>query len=294
MDRRKFLKQAAAAGTLAVSPINLTSFKRPQKKYISDKVILGKTGIEVSRLAIGTGTNGWGGDSDQNRELGIKGLVSLLQSGYERGVYFWDSADQYGTHPHLKEALKYLPREKIVILTKTHASTEKEMKADLERYRKEIGTDYLDILLLHYIRDKDWPEKKAGAMNVISRAREDGIVKAHGVSCHTLEALKTAAKTDWVQVDLARMNPRGVRMDAAVPVVAEVLEDMKASGKGVIGMKILGAGQLSTEVDECLSYALSRDYLDCFTIGINNKQELKDLEKRVPKASLIITDARQQ
>jgi aryl-alcohol dehydrogenase-like predicted oxidoreductase len=286
MDRRDFLKSTATAGALAMTPMNLSTLKVPQKKYISDKVRLGNTGLEVSRLAIGTGTNGWAGNSNQTRELGIKGLASLLQFGFERGVYFWDSADQYGTHPHLKEALKYIPREKVVILTKTHASTEAEMKADLDRFREEIGTDYIDVMLLHLMMDEDWPDKKAGAMNIISRAREDGIIKSHGVSCHTLKALKTAARTDWVQVDLARINPRGMVMDATVPVVTEVLRDMKTSGKAVMGMKIIGAGKLSAEIDECLSYVLSLNYVDCFTIGIQSQTQLKDLETRMPEASL--------
>lgn len=286
MDRRDFLKGATAAGALAMAPIRLSGMKVAEKKYISDKVMLGNTGIEVSRLAIGTGTNGWAGNSNQTRELGIKGLASLLQAGFERGVYFWDSADQYGTHPHLKEALKYIPREKVVILTKTHASTEEEMKADLDRFRQEIGTDYIDVMLLHLMMDEDWPDKKAGAMNVISQARADGVIRSHGVSCHTLRALKTAAKTDWVQVDLARINPRGMVMDATVPVVTEVLQDMKNSGKAVMGMKIFGAGKLSHEVDECLSYVLGLNYVDCFTVGIQNISQLKDLEVRVPEANL--------
>ncbi len=95
-------------------------------------------------------------------------------------------------------------------MTKTSASTEKEMRAELDRYRREMGTDYIDILLLHCMLDADWPERKKGAMAVISEAREKGIVRTHGTSCHTLEALKTAARTPWVQVDLARINPAGV------------------------------------------------------------------------------------
>ena len=288
MDRRHFIKSATVAGTIAFTPFNLNSLSLVKKKKISDRVMLGNTGIEVSRLAIGTGTNGWAGTSNQTRELGIRGLARLLQEGYSMGVTFWDSADQYGTHPHLKEALKYVPREKVAILTKTHATTEDEMKSDLDRFRQELGTDYIDVMLLHLMRDENWPEIKAGAMNVISRAREDGIIRSHGVSCHTLKALKTASKTDWVQVDLARINPAGMVMDATVPVVTEILKEMKSSGKAVMGMKIIGAGKLTTEIDKCLQFALSQEYIDCFTIGIENLQQLKDLQKRIPQASLFV------
>ncbi|MFW5831732.1 MAG: aldo/keto reductase, partial [Prolixibacteraceae bacterium] len=256
------------------------------KKYASDTIALGKTGINVSRLAMGTGTRGFGNSSNQTRKLGLKGLANLLRTAYDEGVYFWESADQYGTHPHMKEALKGVDREKVVLLTKTHAKTEAEMKADLDRYRREIGTDYIEIVLLHALTNPQWNENRKGAMEYLARAREDGIIKAHGVSCHSLGALKTAADEPWVQVDLARMNPAGVRMDDKVPVVSGVLKKMKDQGKGVIGMKILGAGHLSNKVDEALQYALAQDYMDCFTIGSESIGQFKDLTKKIPASSV--------
>src|SRR5581483_4419934 len=148
------------------------------------------------------------------------------------------------------------------------------------------GTDYIDILLLHCMMDGDWPERKKGAMNVISEAREKGIVRTHGTSCHTLEALKTAARNPWVQVDLARINPAQVAMDAEPNTVISVLREMKAAGKGVIGMKILGAGRLRNRADECLQYALALDCVDCFTIGAESRAEMLDLVKKIPAASV--------
>jgi len=286
MDRRNFVIRASAvAGLIAMRPFGFAANSGSHKKTISDRIPLGKTGIEVSRMAIGTGTNGWGKNSNQTRQLGIAGLAALLKAGFDMGVNFWDSADQYGTHPHLKEALKSVPREKIVILSKTHASSEKEMNADLDRFRKELGTDYIDIVLLHCMISKNWPTEKKGAMDVLSRAVENKVIRAHGVSCHSLDALKSAAASPWVQIDLARINPRGAVMDADVPTVVNVLKGMKQSGKIIMGMKIFGAGQLSNQVDECLKYALAQEYMDCFTIGVENLDQLKDLSRRVPMAS---------
>jgi predicted aldo/keto reductase-like oxidoreductase len=296
MDRRTFVKNASATAGLAVlAPLGLQAISirgsensiqlATGKKLISDKVVLGSTGIQVSRLAVGTGSNGWGGNSNQTRQLGIKGLADLLQGAYDKGVYFWDSADQYGTHPHLNEALKRLPREKIVILSKTHASTEEEMHKDLDRFRKEIGTDYLDIILLHCMTNKNWPEHKKGAMKVLSEAKEKKLIRAHGVSCHTLEALQSAAESPWVQIDLARINPAGVAMDADVSTVVGVLRQMKQSGKVIMGMKIFGDGKLINRKDECIRYALAQDYMSCFTIGLESQDQLIDLEKRLPALS---------
>lgn len=287
MKRRNFLKSGAAvAGTLLFDAFPYHAFAGTVKKHASDTVILGNTGIKVSRLAMGTGTSGYGGSSNQSRKLGLQGLANLLRTGYDNGIYFWESADQYGTHPHLKEALKAVDRDKVVLLTKTHAQTEEQMKADLDRYRKEIGTDTIDIVLLHALTDPQWNQNRRGAMDYLERARQDGIIKAHGVSCHSIGALKTAADEPWVQVDLARMNPAGLVMDDEVPVVASVLKKMKAQGKGIIGMKILGAGRLSNKVDEALQYALAQEYMDCFTIGSESTDQLNDLIKKIPAASV--------
>ena len=287
MKRRTFLRHSlAAAGAMTFTSSWYGMHAAASKKYVSDRVVLGNTGIEVSRLAMGTGTNGWNKQSNQTRKLGLKGLADLLQAAYDDGVFFWDSADQYGTHPHLKEALKYVPREKVVILTKSRATTEKEMKADIDRFRKELNTDYIDIMLLHDMERGDWPQYKKAAMEVLSEARESGIIRAHGVSCHTFPALQSAAASDWVQVDLARINPFGVIMDDKVPKVVEVLRQMKSQGKGIIGMKIFGAGKLVDKKDECLQYTLSQNYIDCFTIGQESRTQFSDLVKRVPEASV--------
>ena len=123
-------------------------------------------------------------------------------------------------------------------------------------------------------------------MRCLCEAKEKGIIRAHGVSCHTLGALKTAAATDWVEVDLARLNPIGAHMDADPATVISVLRDMKSKGKGVIGMKILGQGDLRNEVDKALQYALAQDVLDCFTIGAENQDELAGLLSKIPPASI--------
>jgi predicted aldo/keto reductase-like oxidoreductase len=287
MKRREFFKfTAATIGTLTFPSLRKLLANRVKHKYASDIVTLGKTGIQVSRLAMGTGTSGFAHRSNQTDELGIKGLADLLHEAYKEGINFWDSADAYGTHPHLKEALKRVPREKVVILTKTHATTASEMKSDLDRFRKEIGTDYLDIVLLHLMRDAQWPAIKQGAMEVLSKAREDGVIRAHGVSCHTLGALEAAANSDWVQVDLARINPEGAQMDADVPTVSNVLKKMHKDGKGIVGMKIFGGGRLTRQVDKCLKYVLGLDFVDAFTIGQESHREMHDLLKRIPAASI--------
>ena len=248
-------------------------------------ITLGPDKIRLTRLAMGTGTKGRGGTTNQTRQLGIQGLADLLEFGVDNGLNYFDTADAYGSHPDVKEALKRVAREKVVIMTKTRSRTADQMRADLDRFRQELGTDYLDMVLLHAEMNPNWPELRAGAMEVLSEARQKGIVRTHGISCHSIGALRTAAKTDWVHVDLARINPASILMDDDPATVISVLREMKAAGKGVIGMKIFGEGQLRDRPDEMLRHVLGLDCVDCFTIGVETREELADLLKRIPANS---------
>jgi 1-deoxyxylulose-5-phosphate synthase len=280
MNRRSFLRSTlGAAGVLATGPLQPVWGARTRKA--GDIVLLGPDKIRLTQLAIGTGTRG----GRPQKALGVQGLADLLHFGYDQGLFWWDTADSYRTHPHVREALTRIPREKVTILTKTRAQTAGEMRADLDRFRQELNTDYLDIVLLHACRSPRWPEERKGAMEVLGEAREKGVVRTHGTSCHSLEALQAAARSPWVRVDLARINPAGMMMDAPPDEVLKVLRQMKAAGKGIMGMKILGEGGLRDRVDECLRFALSLDCVDCFTIGPENRAELADLIKRIPAAA---------
>jgi aryl-alcohol dehydrogenase-like predicted oxidoreductase len=286
MKRREFLVRAtygAGAAWLTTKGFEVGVRALPRKFTAMDTVVLGKTGIQTSRLAMGTGTVGVGHHSHQTA-LGVKGLSELLLAGYDQGLRFFDSADSYGSHPHVAEALKHVPRDKVTVLTKTWARDPATARADLDRFRKELGTEYIDICLMHCLTEGDWTERYRGVMDVLSEAKEKGIIRAHGCSCHSLEALRAAAKSPWVEVDLARMNPIGSYMDAHPETVLGVLREMKAAGKAIVGMKILGAGDMRTRQDEALNYALSLGVLDAFTIGAENKAEQQDLIRRIAAA----------
>src|SRR6478609_6787851 len=255
----------------------------PRKFTAADTVVLGKTGIKTSRLAMGTGTVGVGHHSHQTA-LGIKGLSDLLLNGYDHGLRFFDAADSYGSHPHVAEALKHVQRDKVTVLSKSWARDPATMRADLDRFRKEPGTDYIDVFLMHCLTEGDWTERFKGVMDVLSEAKQKGSIRAHGCSCHSIGALRAAAASPWVEVDLARINPIQSNMDADPATVLGVLKQMKASGKAVVGMKILGAGDMRNRQDEAFKYALSLGVLDAFTIGAENRNEQEDLIRRIAAA----------
>jgi predicted aldo/keto reductase-like oxidoreductase len=287
MKRRDFLKTAAVgagAAWLGTSPLETLFAEGTPRFSATDIVTLGKTGIQTSRLGCGTGTVGVNRGSHQTA-LGIQGLADLLWQGYDNGLRFFDTADSYGSHPHVAAALKRVPREKVTIMTKSWAREPKQMLADIDRYRKELNTDYLDLLMMHCLTENNWTARFRPVMDAVSEAQAKGLIRAHGCSCHKLGALREAAKSPWVQVILSRINPIGSYMDADPTTVVATLTEARASGKGIIGMKILGQGDMRTRQDEALKYALSLGILDAFTIGAENAHEQNDLIRRIAAVS---------
>jgi len=289
MQRREFLRHGVATlGAAATLTTNVTlaqSTPLTRKYNAHDDVILGRTGIRTSRLAMGTGTIGGGKHSNQTR-LGTDKFVRLLAEGYhQNGLRFFDTADSYGSHPYVAAALREVPRDKVTVLTKTDTRDPDGVRADLDRFRKELGVDYIDIVLIHCVTEDDWTTRYRGAMDVLSEAKQKGIIRAHGVSCHSIEALRAAAASPWVEVDLVRLNPVGAHMDDHPDTVVQVIEEMRKQGKGIVGMKILGQGAMRERPSDALKYALGTQVLDAFTIGAESQLEQNDLVTRIAAAA---------
>jgi aryl-alcohol dehydrogenase-like predicted oxidoreductase len=291
MLRRDFLRRSArtlGAAFLAKNAVARAALldpdPLPQKFTAQDEVVLGHTGIRTSRLAMGTGTIGYGGNSNQTR-LGTAPLTTLLLNGFhENGLRFFDSADSYGSHPYVAAALKQLPRDKVTVLTKTDTRDPAGVRADLDRFRRELGVDHIDIVLIHCVTEADWTTRYRGVMDVLSEAKQKGVIRAHGVSCHSLQALRAAAASSWVEVDLVRLNPIGSHMDADPDSVIGVIKQMRTQGKGIVGMKILGQGDLRDRAPEAIRYALGTGVLDAFTIGAESQKEQNNLVQRIAAA----------
>jgi len=292
MNRREFLK----AGLAGVAGLSLggkaLANMRPDEWHsvngvFLDKVKLGNTGLVVPRLAMGTGTVGTNKSSNQTRK-GMDFFVKMALHAYERGMRYYDMADMYGSHQYVAQALKKVPRENVILQSKlwTYADgTDRvqPVREDIDRFRLEIGTDYIDILLMHCIMDGKWPQNRTHYMEGFARAKEDGIVKTIGLSCHSLDALAAAVDNPWVDVILARLNPFQTIMDGTPEVVNELLGKAKANGKGIIGMKIFGEGKhiTATEREQSLAYAVKQSNLDCMTVGMESEAQIDDAVNRV-------------
>ncbi len=289
--RRAFLVKSATG--LAFASAIPAIFPQPAlgnsiNNEIIDSVALGKTGLQVSRIAIGTGTKGWKRESDQTRP-GIKKFVDLSRYCYDKGIRFFDAADMYGSHTYVGEALKVLPRENITVLSKIMTYTREgwyepePFEKCFDRFRQELNTDYIDIFLMHCMLNGQWPIENRYYMDAMSKAKQQGLIKAVGVSCHNFEAMVEAASNPWVDVLLARINPNSIRMDETPEKVMQVLEIARKNGKGVIGMKIFGCGDLvkEDERERSLNYAVRSANIHCLTLGIDTKEQVDDNVNRV-------------
>jgi predicted aldo/keto reductase-like oxidoreductase len=169
-------------------------------------------------------------------------------------------------------------------MTKSDTRDAAGLRRNLDRYRRELGTDMIDIVLIHCVTEGDWTTRYRGAMDVLSEAKEKGVIRAHGCSCHTIEALRAAAASPWVEIDLVRLNPIGSHMDADPSTVLKEIKKMRADGKGIVGMKILGQGDLRDRPAEAIRYALSTNVLDAFTIGAESRKEQDGLTQMIAAA----------
>jgi aryl-alcohol dehydrogenase-like predicted oxidoreductase len=289
INRRAFIKTGVfglAGISVLQSGIAGVNHCLPPKTLV-DRVRFGESGLTVSRIAMGTGTKGYNKASNQTR-LGMNAFVKLAHHAYERGIRFYDTADGYGSMPYVGEAVKTLPREHVTLLCKMwtweDGSDRKESVAgNIDRYRQELGTDYIDILFMHCMTEGDWNKTRTHYMDGFSKAKEDGIVKAVGVSCHHIDALREAAVNPWVDVIMARINPFGTIMDGTPEEIKTILATAKENGKGIVGMKIFGEGKHITdhEREQSIRFALTEGNLHCMTLGLESVAQMDDAIERV-------------
>ena len=298
MKRREFLARSIAGmGGLLLGAGSTNAAGQTSATFDPyERVPLGKTKIMVSRVGFGTGMRGGNRQSNHTR-MGAEKFDALATGCYERGIRLYDVADLYGTHPFLAGALKKMRREDYVITSKIwwrRGGIPEPERPDadvvVERFLKELNTDYLDLILLHCVVSADWPDELDGYMNVLAKLKKKGLIRAHGVSCHSLAALARCVKEPWVDSVHARINPFAVKMDVRtveeIPKVEAVLKAMRRQGKAVVGMKIIGEGEFRNSDerrDKSIKYALKSGCVDAMVVGFEKIEEIDDFAARVRK-----------
>jgi aryl-alcohol dehydrogenase-like predicted oxidoreductase len=294
MQRREFLRRSVlAASAVAVCGPWLRAAETTPKTFDPyGSITLGKTKIKTSRFCLGTGMRGGNRQSNHTR-MGREKFEALIRESFDRGTRLYDLADLYGTHPYVVPALKGIQRDRFQIVSKIWfrdgGIPEKERPdADVvvERFVKEMGTDYIDLVLLHCVTSGKWNEELRKQMDILAKLKDKGMVRGHGVSCHSLEALKVCIDEPWVDSVHARINPFKMSMDGPVEDVVPVLQKIHASGKGVVGMKIVGEGRLRDDVGkraESVKYVLGLGCVDVLNVGCESMAEVDDLAALVRK-----------
>jgi predicted aldo/keto reductase-like oxidoreductase len=272
---RKGLKADAAHGIDSSLVID-RSIKSP-----TDHVRLGKSGLKVSLVGIGTGTMGYGHSSRQTR-LGEEEFTRLIRHSLDQGINFFDLADAYGSHALFSKAMKGVPRDRYIIQTKTDNRDPQGAREEITRFLSELETTYIDSLIIHCVTASDWTTRYRGVMDVLEEAKQQGKIRACGVTCHSFEALQAAEASDWVQINQVRWNPRAAHMDGDVETVRSLFSTMRAKGQGMIGMKVVGQGDIvngdrAVSPADCFRFQVESGVVDAFVVGVEKTEHVDQL-----------------
>ena len=252
-------------------------------------VTLGKSGLKTTLLGMGTGFSGYNRSSNITR-AGV--AESLIRQAYEKGIRFFDCADSYGTHPYAAAALKGIPRENYTLSSKIWLSQGGIPEPDrpdanivIDRFRKELKTDYLDLVQIHCMTDPKWTDKHKKQMDILENLKAKEVIRAHGVSVHSLEAMEACIDSPWVDVIHVRINPFGESMDRKdAAEVTPVMEKLHKSGKGIIGMKLIGNGSFRNDtdkIDDSLKYVLGLGTVNSIIVGFEMPEQIDNYIGRV-------------
>ncbi len=282
VSRRAFLKTSLAAGTLA--SVGTLPSQAAAARTATDTVTLGKSGVQVTRLAFGTGS----ANGQVQAALGQQEFSRLVHYAYDHGIRFFETAESYMTPGMLGEALKPFPRDSYKLMTKVTTDEGVDPAQRFDEMRRTHKADYFDIMLLHWQHTSGWPAETARWQDGVLEAQQKKIVRSRGASVHGLPALRQMPGNKWLEVAMIRMNHNGTRMDgptyadASYPNhVGEVLEhvhQVKRDGMGVISMKLVGDGTFTRHEDRAaaMRYAFQTAKIDCATVGFKNTQEIDE------------------
>lgn len=290
INRREFLERSACvAGALMLT--SRSSLGARAKKTAADQVALGNTGLRLSRLGMGTGSN----SGNVQYALGKDAFTNLVHYAYDQGITYFDCAQSYRTFEWIGDAIKGLPREKVFIQSKVPGKPEKVLET-IDNHRKVFKTDYVDSLLIHCMVKDKWTDDYKRIMDAFDEAKQKKWILSKGVSCHSLPALRGATASPWTEVHLVRVNPQAKHIDGMEetwdkpgsdlnPVLAEI-QAMHAKGRGIIGMKIIGNGDFKNAEDRerSIRYAMSRPELNSIVVGFKSREEVDEAIMRVNRA----------
>ena len=300
-NRREFLTALSLGTGYMMFSAPLTACSRANSTDPFQLVKLGNSGLKTTLLGMGTGVHGYRRASNLTRQ-GIDESLEVFRHAYDVGIRMFDCADNYGTHPLMAEAFQYIPREEVTVISKIwerEGSLPEPERPDadivVERFLKELQTDYIDLVQIHCMVDGDWTNVYQRQMDILEDLKSKGKIKAHGVSVHTMEAMKSALASSWVDVIHVRINPYGIAMDLPEPEeVISVINQLHDSGKGVIGMKLIGGGKYKEDgekIDNAVKFVMGMPSVDMITVGFDTADQIDNYSARMMQALTEIYEA---
>lgn len=235
-----------------------------------EKVLLGNTNIEVSRLCFGSLTM-----TPFQANLSVKEGAYLIEYAFNKGINFLDTAEIYNNYSYIREALKGIKREEYVIASKTYAYTKEMAKESLDKALKELDTDYIDIFLLHEQESIHTIKGHFEAIEYFLKAKQAGKIRSIGISTHRISGALAAKEFEEIQLIHPIVNKLGIGIaDGSIEEMLKVLKDLHQQGKGIYGMKPLGGGHLIKSYKEAFNFVKNIDYLDSIAIGMQSIEEI--------------------
>jgi aryl-alcohol dehydrogenase-like predicted oxidoreductase len=280
-SRRDFLKTSLAVGTIgsvATLPMHASTPKA------TDVVSLGKSGMRVTRLAFGTGSN----NGHVQSSLGQQEFTRLIHYAYDRGIRFFETSESYTTPAMLGEALKAFPRDSYQLMSKVTTDEGVDPMKRFDEMRRTSQTEYFDIMLLHWQHTSDWVSKTSRWQDGVLEAQSKKLIHTRGASVHGQPALRQMPGNKWLEVAMIRMNHKGTRMDGPnydegshpdqVNVVVDHVKRIKSEGIGIISMKLCGDGEFTRHEDRqaAMRFAFKNAGIDCAAVGFKSTQEIDE------------------
>lgn len=238
--------------------------------------------MKVSKLGFGTYDFG----VEANRIAPEEG-GRILTAAFKLGVRFWDTSDDYGSHPHVACALEEVPRKEVVVSTKTSAHTRPAAAKSLERSLKELGTDYVDIFFLHYVK-ADWVDDCRRVLRELTDSKASGRARAIGLSTHSVKVASAAAAFEDADVVLAvcskakeailsNLRENVPLEDGLMEEMLDAVRSIHAAGKGTVAMKVLGTGApaLVKAYRSSIASVSKLGFVDALLIGMKDLEQVK-------------------
>lgn len=297
LDRRNFLKNTfTSLSCVTVSPRGVPSTilansqinKQPKNSFSTDPVARIKlfNNVETTRLGMGTGMSGYNHSSQLTRMDRTK-AIRLINHCYDLGIRFFDCADLYGTHEIISTTLKDKPRDSYTLSSKLWphnlGDTPPDGVAIVKRFLQELNTDYLDLLQIHCMMKPDWQDDYSRYMEALEKCKEEGLIRGHGVSCHSLGALQNAAENQWVDAIHIRLNSTGTRMEGSFEENVSAAQKAQDNGKGIICMKLIGEGTIKKleERQKSIDKVIRSQVVDVYIVGFEEEWQVDEFIENV-------------